>query len=138
MAGDTFRRQLQPDDLLLGDRDAEHELAGRKEVAAAESSLVEDVLRLEVRVMVLAHPPGAEGATDLLVGYGHQDDVAIQPYLLTFQRDERIQVRHADAFHVHRTAAPDSSLSDLAAERLVLPPRRIGGDDVHVMEQDDG
>ena len=40
-----------------------------------------------------------------------------------------------EAFHVDRAAPPDLAVGDLGAERIVLPARRIGRDDVHVMQQ---
>ena len=51
-------------------------LPGANRVAAAEASLVEDVLGIDLGVVVLAHPRRAQRARRLLVRHRHQDDVA--------------------------------------------------------------
>ena len=48
VAGDSFGADLQPDDLLLGGRDAVDQLARRQQIGAAKATLIEDVLGVEL------------------------------------------------------------------------------------------
>ena len=109
--GHAFGADLQPDDLLLGDRDAVYELARREQVAAAEAPFVDHVFGIELGVMVRDHPPRAHRAADFLVGLGEQDDVAIERHALALQPQKRQELRDAHAFHVHRAAAPQYAVA---------------------------
>ena len=100
VAGNPFGAQLQPDDLLLGDGDPVDKLAGRKQVAAAEAAFVDHVLGVELRVVIGDHPARAEGAADLLVGFGEQNHVARERHPLTLQPEERQDLRYRLTLHV--------------------------------------
>src|SRR4029079_2719478 len=47
VAGDAFGAQLEPEDLLFRDGDPEDQFSRSEQVAAPETSLVEDVLRID-------------------------------------------------------------------------------------------
>ena len=135
VAGDALGRELQPEELLLRHGNAKHELSWREEITAAETALVQNVFGLELVVVIVAHPRRAEAATHLLVGNGHQDDVAVERDLLALEHDERVELRHARALHVERTAPPDLAVRNLAAERIARPSRGVCRHDVHVVQE---
>src|SRR5437016_10462774 len=99
MACDSFRAQLEPEDLLFRNRNPEHELTWREQIRAAETTFVDHVLRIELAVMVLPHPCGAQLAADLFIGDGEEQYVARKRDLQTFQHQKRIDLANPDTFH---------------------------------------
>ncbi len=135
MSRHAFHSELQPDDLLFGDRDAVDELAGRKQIAAAEAAFVEDVLRVQLGIVIRDHPPRAERATHFLVRFGQQNDVARQRDPFALQAQERKQLRDALPLHVHRASGPQFVAPDGRFERIGLPLRSVRRHHVHVVHQ---
>ena len=136
VAGDAFRAQLQPDELLLSDGNPVDQRVRREEIAAAEAAFVDHVFRIELGVMVRDHPARAERAAHFLVRLREQDHVARQRHALALQPQERQELRDALSLHVHRAARPQLAAANGRRERIGLPLRAVRGHDVHVMEQD--
>ena len=135
MAGHALGAQLQPDELLLGDRDAVDERVRREQIAAAEPALVYHIFGIELGVVVRDHPPRAERAADLLVGLGQQNHVARERHALALQPQERDELGDARPLHVHRAARPQLAAPHRRREGIGLPLRAIGRHDVHVVEE---
>ena len=90
--------------------------------------------------MLIAEEEAAEVTAGLLVGHGCEDHVPLE--LLALAHVAREEGHDAGAhrghvLHVDRAAAPHVAVVDLAAERIVLPLRRVGLDDVEVRVEEE-
>ncbi len=138
VTGDAFGRCLHPDELLFLDRDSEYELPVQVDFRASEPAFVEHVFRVEIGIVMIEHEPGAVGAANLLIGNGHQDDVAVERHFLAGESQERVQLKSARPLHVHGAPAPDIAVFHLTGEGVDVPAARIRGHDIHVVEQENG
>ena len=97
---------------LLGGRAEVEHLAA--ELDAVARALVDREVRADrIRVSV-DEPLQAEAVTDLLVGCGDEDQVAVAAPALARERRQRDGARRDLALHVERAAAPDLAVDQLA------------------------
>ena len=126
---------MLPEGPLLRDTDPViRELAVLELVVAALRHQKLDVLQ-QVGVSVDEHE--SAHAIELLVGVGDEHDVAIQWYAAALDRDHRHEVSDSLTLHVERAAPPDETVLERAGEGIHAPVARVGGHDVHVVDQRD-
>ena len=105
------------------------------ELEALAGSLVDQVVAPNRVRVGLAQPLGAEARADLLVGGRSEDEIAGGLEAFTGERGHRDCARGDLALHVERAASPDLAVSQLAAERVRRPLRRIRQYHVGVREK---
>ena len=77
--------------------------------------------------------PAPNAAARLLVGRGHEDDVAVERHLGAVQREKRLELDDAERLGVERRRAPQMSPSlHRRRERILAPVLRVRRHDVHV------
>ena len=133
VAGSAPGRQLHPQERLLRQGAGHDRRLGLGEPIAA---LVDDVAAGDQVRMVFGEPPGALPPAGLLVGHGHEEQVALERRgPLTGECEHRHELHDAHALHVDGAPAPQVAVAELAGERVDGPFGRVGRHDVEVVEQ---
>ena len=135
VAGWSLDRQLRPQHLLLRDRD--HQRRSGEQIGRADAALVPHRLDVEQVGAVLREPGGPLRAADLFIRHGEKDEIVLGQLVALGEEAHRHQHRHPQALHVERPAPVDDAVANLAGQRRERPACRIGGDDVHVVQQHD-
>ena len=135
--GGALGGQAQPrDPPLRGLHQVESAPADRDAVPADLTDRLGDTLE---QARVLVHQPvRAPPAARLLVRGEHEQHITRRPPTLPQPLADDRQDHGVHVLHVHRAAAPDAAVGDLAGERIVPPVGRVGRHDVKVTVDQQG
>ncbi len=129
------RRHVEPERRFLRGADAVVVHAAPI-TCAGRAPLGDQEFRVPNQVgMALGEPPRAHARPDFLVRRREEDDVALERHPRALEDHQRHELRDPLPLHVERSAAPDVTALDGAAERIHLPVLRRRKDDVHMVEE---